>query len=267
MLRNVFTKTLHDLRRSFAWWSVGLVGLVAMMVAVYPTVRDNPSLNRLVQDYPEALKAFIAFGGSLDYVSGAGYLGSELFSFMIPLLFLVAAIGNGAGSLAGEEERGTLEFLLAQPVTRTRVATQKLAAMVVEVAALGLVLWLSLWVGARATTMGISAARLGAAVVSAGVLALVFGSIAFLVGAATGRRTLAIGLATAGAVAAYLVNSLATLVHGLRPLQRVSPFYHYTVGDPLRHGIAVGHLLLLCSVAIAAAGLGLLAFARRDVRS
>ena len=124
MLRSVFTKTLRDLRRGFAWWCVGLIGLVSMMIAVYPTVRDNPSLNKLVQDYPEALKAFIAFGGSLDYVSGAGYLGSELFSFMIPLLFLVAAIGNGAGSLAGEEERGTLEFLLAHPVSRTRVAVE-----------------------------------------------------------------------------------------------------------------------------------------------
>ena len=58
------------------------------MIAVYPTVRDNPDLNKLVEDYPDALKAFIAFGGDLDYVSGAGYLGSELFAFMVPLLLL-----------------------------------------------------------------------------------------------------------------------------------------------------------------------------------
>jgi ABC-2 type transport system permease protein len=266
MLSSVFAKTVRDLRRSFAGWSVGLVGLVSMMVSVYPTVRDNPSLNKLVQDYPEALKAFIAFGGSLDYVTGAGYLGSELFSFMIPLLFLVAAIGNGAGSLAGEEERGTLELLLAHPVSRTHVAAQKLAAMVAEIAGLGLVLWLSLWLGSRAASMGVSAGRLAAAVVDAGVLALVFGSIAFLIGAATGRRTIAIGLATAGAVAAYLVNSLAALVHGLRTVQKASPYYHYAVGDPLRHGLAADHLLVLAAIAALASVLGLAAFARRDLR-
>ena len=93
-----------------------------MMTAVYPTVRDNPELNRLVEEYPEALKAFIAFGGSIDYVSGAGYLGSELFSFMVPLLFLIAAVANGASAIAGEEERGTLDLLLSQPVTRRGVA-------------------------------------------------------------------------------------------------------------------------------------------------
>ena len=59
MLRSVLLKSLRDLRRSFAWWTVGLAGLVALMLAVYPTVRDNPDLNRLVEEYPDALKAFI----------------------------------------------------------------------------------------------------------------------------------------------------------------------------------------------------------------
>ena len=84
-MRSVFARSVRDLRRGLLWWSVGLAGMVAMMAGVYPSIRDNPALNRLVEDYPEALKAFIAFGGSVDYVSGAGYLGIELFSFMVPL--------------------------------------------------------------------------------------------------------------------------------------------------------------------------------------
>lgn len=200
-------------------------------------------------------------------MSGAGYLGSELFSFMIPLLLLVAAIRNGAGTLAGEEERGTLELLLAHPVSRTRVASQKLAAMVTEIAGLGFVLWIALWVGAHATNMGIPAGRLAAAVADAAALALVFGSIAFLVGASTGRKAIASGLAAVTAVAAYLVNSLAALVPGLRTVQKASPYYHYAVSDPLRHGLAADHLLALMAVAAIAAGVGLVLFARRDLRA
>ena len=83
MLGSVFAKSLRDLRRSFVGWSLGLAGYVALIVAVYPTIRDNPDLNKLVESYPEALKAFIAFGGQADFTSAAGYLGSELFSFMI----------------------------------------------------------------------------------------------------------------------------------------------------------------------------------------
>ena len=40
---------------------------------------------------------------------------------MVPLLLLIAAIGAGAGAIAGEEERGTLDLLLSLPVSRRRL--------------------------------------------------------------------------------------------------------------------------------------------------
>jgi ABC-2 type transport system permease protein len=265
VLRNVFLKSLRDLRRSFAWWTVGLAGYVALIASVYPTVRDNPDLEKLVESYPEALKAFVAFGGQFDFTSAAGYLGSELFSFMMPALFLVAAVGHGAGTLAGEEERGTIDLLLSSPLSRTRVALEKLAAMCVELAALGVVLWLALWVGARSFSMEVSVAHLASATALLVVLALAYGAIAFMVAAATGRKTLAIGLTVALAVGAYLVNSLASLVEVLEPFQKATPFYHYAVADPLRQGLDPWHTLFLLAVGAGAAAAGVLLFDRRDL--
>jgi len=265
VLRNVFLKSLRDLRRSFAWWTIGLAGYVALIASVYPTVRDNPDLEKLVESYPEALKAFVAFGGQFDFTSAAGYLGSELFSFMMPALFLVAAVGHGAGTLAGEEERGTIDLLLSSPLSRTRVALEKLAAMCVELAALGVVLWLALWVGARAFSMEVSVAHLASATALLVVLALAYGAIAFMVAAATGRKTLAIGLTVALAVGAYLVNSLASLVEVLEPFQKATPFYHYAVADPLRQGLDPWHTLFLLAVGAVAAAAGVLLFDRRDL--
>jgi ABC-2 type transport system permease protein len=265
MLRDVFLKTLRDARRALLWWSLGLVGMTAMMVAVYPTVRDNPDLNKMVQDYPEGLKAFIAFGGDVDYLSGAGYLGSELFSFMVPLLLLVAAIGAGARAIAGEEERGKLDLLLANPISRRRLVVDKLAALAAEVAVLALVLYLSLVIGSEAVSMNVSASHLAAATASAALLALAFGAIALLVGAATGHRAAAAGVAAAGAVAAYLVNSLAALVDFLEPARKASPFYHYVASDPLRHGLGPGHVAFLLVLALIAGALAVVLFDRRDL--
>lgn len=265
MLRNVFLKGLDDMRRALLWWSLGLIGMTALMIAVYPTVRDNPDLNRLVEDYPEALKAFIAFGGDLDYVSGAGYLGSELFSFMVPLLLIIAAVGAGARATAGEEERGTLDLLLANPISRHRLVLDKTAALATEVAALTLVLWISLLVGVEAVGMDVSAGHLAAAAASAALVAFAFGAMAVLLGAVTGRRSAAIGLAGAGAVATYLINSLASLVEFLEPVRSVSPFYHYAASDPLRHGLALEHAGFLLGLGLAAAGLAAFAFERRDL--
>ena len=267
MLGSVFAKSLRDLRRSFVGWSLGLAGYVALIVAVYPSIRDNPDLNELVESYPEALKAFLAFGGQADFTSAAGYLGSELFSFMIPALFLVASIGNGAGSIAGEEERGTLDLLLSFPRSRTRIAVEKLAAMCTEVVALGIVLWLALLIGARLFGMHVSVGHLGAAVLVLVLLAIAYGAVAFMLAAGTGRKTLAVGLTVALAVSAYLVNSLAALVEALEPLQKLSPFYHYVAGDPLRQGLDPWHMLFLAALGAVAAIVGVALFARRDVAS
>ncbi len=115
---------------------------------------------------------------------------------MVPVLFIVA-VGNGAGAIAGEEERGTLDLLLSKPVTRTRIAVEKLGAMCVEVVGLGVVLWVALWIGARAFTMDVSAAHLAAATVVLVVLAITYGAVAFMLAAATGRKSLAVGVTVA----------------------------------------------------------------------
>lgn len=78
MLRNAFVKTLRDTRRAIGWWSLGLIAMAALMVAVYPSVRDNPDLNKMVEDYPDAFKAFLGLSENVDYTSAVGYLNSEL---------------------------------------------------------------------------------------------------------------------------------------------------------------------------------------------
>lgn len=250
----VLMRTLHDLARSLAWWALGLVGLAGMMVGVYPSVRDNPAVSSIAENYPEALQELFSFGGGFDYSSPAGYLGIELFSLMVPLLLIIAAVATGAGGIAGEEDRGTMELLLANPVTRRRIVLEKGAAMAVESVLLGAVLWAALAIGAALIGMEVSAWRIAAAVTAAVLLAAAFGAIALLAGAVLGRRGPAVGVTAALAVAAYLVNSLAGLVTALEPLRPLTPFFHYEDPDPLRTGFAWGHLAVLAAIALVAAG-------------
>jgi ABC-2 type transport system permease protein len=256
---------LRAARRGLAWWSLGLVGLVALILAVYPSIRDNPEMKRLVEDYPDALKAFMAFGGEVDYGTAVGYLSSELYATMVPILLLVAAIGSAARSIAGEEERGTLDLLLANPVSRHRVALEKLGVVTVQLVALGAVLWAALAIGTTAASMDVGLGRLAAATTAAVLLALAFAAVAFLLGAATGRRGRAIAVASALAVLTYVLNALASLVGFLEPARWVSPFFHYAAGDPLRNGLSPWHALVLVGIAVVAAALSLPAFERRDL--
>jgi ABC-2 type transport system permease protein len=265
MLSSVFSKTLRERRRGFLWWSVGLVSFGAMYSAVFPSVRGNNSLNKLVQAYPQALKGFIGFGGNLDISSGAGYLGSEVFSLVAPLIFLAMAIGAGAAAIAGEEERGTLDLLLSLPLTRSRCLLQKLGALVCEVLALGLVLWISLAILAPATGMHVSTLHLAAAALDLVLLTLVFGALALTIGAASGRRTLSIGLASGLAVASYVIAALAPLASWLDRVKLISPYYYYSHGDPLRHGLDLTDAIVLAVAALVIAAIAPLVFGRRDL--
>jgi ABC-2 type transport system permease protein len=143
----------------------------------------------------------------------------------------------------------------------------KLAALIAELIVLAAVLWLALLVGVRAVDMNVSALHLLAATVSAALLALAFGCIALLIGAADSRKAHALAVTGAAAVAAYLVNALAPLVGGMEAARKGSPFYHYVASDPLRHGLAPVHVLVLLAIAAIAAALAPFIFERRDVVS
>ena len=265
MLNSVFLKTLRDRRRGFLYWALGLIALVAVHAAVYPTMRGNPDFKKLSDSYPEAVKSFFGFGGQFDITSGAGFLGIEAFSMLVPLILIFCTVGAGAGAIAGEEERGTLDLLLSLPLSRSRCLLEKLAALVVETLALGLVLWLTLVIAVPLAKMHVGVGELLAASLLATALALGFGLIALAVGAASGKRGLAIGVSAALAVATYIVNSLASLVGWLEYLQWASPFFYYARSDPLRHGLEGSDLLVLIAIALVAACLAPIAFARRDL--
>lgn len=265
MRPDILRQNLRGGRRGFVWWTIGLVAYVTLIAAVWPSVRDNPALVKLHETYPESLKAFVSFGGEFDFGTPTGYLGAELFSLMVPLLLLVAAIGAGARLLAGEEEQGTLDLLLSQPVARARVAVEKLAALCLELVGLGAVLLLALWIGTSAASMDIAVANLLSAVTGAVLLALAYGALALLVGAATGHRARAIAVASGLAVAAYLVNALAPLVDALDSVRPASPWYHYAASDSLRSGLELGHTLVLAGVLVVVGALVPLVFARRDL--
>jgi len=264
MLRSVFLKTLRDQGHALLWWGIGLVALAVMMVLFYPSVGGNPAMEGYLEALPEELLAL--FGGeSADFTSPEGFLNVELFSLIAPLLLLIFAIGFGSNAIAGEEERGTLELLLSNPLTRWRVAVEKSGAMVVATLMLGLVFWVGLAAASMAIGMEISLSNLAAACFSMALLGLTFGALALAVGCARGKRGLSMGVASAGAVAAYFLNGLAPVVEVLEPFRKLSPFYYYISAEPLKNGLDLGHAAVLAGVTAVLLVVGLVVFERRDL--
>ncbi len=260
--RSVFTKTLYDRRHGLVWWSVGMGLMTVAVLSVWPSVHDE--YQKLVQNYPEPLLAF--FGIEKGGVgSAAGYLQAELFGLMLPLTLIAYMIAAASAATAGEQEAGTLEFLLAQPVSRTRVVLEKYAGLCTSLFVITATFAAVLVSFTRVFDVSVSAAHLLAATTSAYLLASLFGALTLLAGCATGHRALSAGIASAIAVATYLLSSLAAIVGGLKPFRPLSPFWWYSGHDPLQRGLEPLHIGLLVFTLGACIVAAVVVFDRRDV--
>lgn len=261
MLHNVFLKSLRDQRRALVGWSIGIVLFVLLEAALWPSIKQMPDLDKLMAGYPEAMRKLFSLE---EFATGTGFMNAELFSAMLPLLFIVFGIGRGARAIAGEEEAGTLEVLLITRVSANSLLLQQAAAIAVAMAALGAVTYVAILGSSAVFNMGIGAGDLAGATLAMVLLGLEFGWLALAVGAATGRRVVAIGFAAAGAVAAYLLYVAGQLVEAVQPWQQLSPFHQALDGGPLGAGLspAYGWLALAAAAFVAVA---MPVFDRRDI--
>ena len=264
MLHSVGLKTLHDQRRALTAWSVSLALLVAMYVAIWPSLRNQPSMSDFLNQMPKAMRSLFAASGA-DMSTPVGYVQVELLAFMGPLLLIIYSVTAGASAVAGEEDRHTLDLLLANPISRTRIVLEKLAAMTAGAALLGAVTAVALLAEGRLVSMSLPVGGVTAAMVHMTLLALVFGTMALAAGAATGHPALSRALPAVVAVIAYIVNGLAPVVSWLQPTQKFSPFYQYSGHDPLRHGLSWPATLVAVSTILVLAAIAVAAFRRRDI--
>ncbi len=257
-------KTLHDQRRAFIAWGIGLAAMAAMYAAVYPSIRKSAaSLDRYMQSLPDAVKNLIG----ANYTSPAGYLRAETFSALGPILFLIFAIGAGARAIAGEEEGRTLDLLLSTPIRRRQVVFDKWVSMAVTGLGLAGVLWVTIIVVGPPFQLHVGLADVAAACISLYLLVVAFGTMSLAIGCATGRRGIAIGITGGLATLMYILNVLASSVNGLSWSRPLSLFRWYLEPDPLIRGLTATNVAVFVAVIAVAYAVAFFTFERRDLRA
>lgn len=261
----------HALRRrrsALLWWTVAFVGLSALLAVAYPTVRGNSELDRTFANLPPGVEDLLGLGDGNLLTSPTGYLDSQLYTNILPIMLLIFAVGMAAWSVAGDEAAGTFELLVTNPISRVRVALGRLAALLALLIVLAAASAASLIALAPATDLddGLPASRIIAATAAATLLAVAFAAVAFAIGAATGNRSAALAAAAGFAVVGYLVEGLAHQVPALRPLRAVNPWHWLLSTDPLRHGLTLQAWAPPVIATIVLVAVGLPRLARRDLR-
>jgi len=227
--------------------AAALVGLLFGMIAHSAGTTFSASSVRQV------LERLGASGGGAGAYLGVAFL-------MLEALIAFAAAGQIAAARA-EESEGRLDHLLVQPVSRPRWLAGRLAVAVALVVASGVVAAVCTWLGAVTQHTGIGPAPLLSAGLNATVPAL----------GALGLGALLIGLwpraAVPGVYALLAWSLLVELVGGIGALS------HWLLDTSLFHHVAAAPSVpvdwtgdaVVVALSLAAALVGLAAFARRDV--
>jgi ABC-2 type transport system permease protein len=213
--------------------------------------------------FPEALTNF--GGGDVFSLPGSIALG---FVHPIAIILLsVFAVGFTTNAFAGERQRGTLEILLARPISRRRAY---ITILVSVFGFLGLALAAYL-VGAviAASLFGvigeIDTSRLPLVWVNG---LLMFGSIAALALAASvsfDRLSPALGITLAILLVAYFLEILGTLWPDAAFLQPYSLFHYLQTRDILNGEVDPFGFALLGAIIVVSIVYSLIVFPRRDI--
>lgn len=234
--------------------------LALMYVLMFPWVQDAFEGIELPAIYE-------SFGGGAGSITEpAGFLATEYFSF-VPLVIIIFAVVAGTAATAGEESAGTLDLLLAQPVTRRRVVMEKAAGLTAAVSVAMVAGAPGAWIGQLIVDFDLAPWRILLAMVLTVPLVLLFLAIAMFAGATLPNRAAAVVLTTAAAVAGYVLQTLGLLVTQLEDARKLTPFYWAEASEVLVGDINPFRPLLLLVPAAAILVLTLVAFERRDIAS
>lgn len=247
--------------RSLLIWTLAVAAIAAIYSGFYSALGDPGQWETMLEGMPEELTIALGY----DQIgSPAGYLESTVFGLLGPILLLVFGISTGARLIAGEEEDGSLELELAHPVSRTRVLAERALALVLSLLLLTAAVELTVMGMVALQGMDVALANVAATATGMWLLVLGFSTLALGVGAATGRRAAALGVAAGLAVLTFVADAVAPLVDWGGALEAVSPFTWYLGGEPLAQGWDPGGLLALAAVSAVALMVGLIVLPRRD---
>lgn len=266
---SIFAKTVRDSRRATII-TAGILGLVFIGVsraitAEFATPQSRIELENLVNAVPPILQ------GMAGQVVNVGTLGGYLqykYGVFFPLVVSLWSILALSGTLAGETQRGSLEFIAATGRSRRRVALEKLSGHVVMLGLAVLVAFVSIAFAGNsfATLPGDEISVLSAFgyAVWLGLLALIAGAVAFALGPFVGRGAAA-GIAGFITFAGFIFN-------GYRgPVPELEPFANLTWwGWTYDHVALAGQydwpaVALVAVVTVILLAVGIEAFARRDI--
>ncbi len=263
MNRALFVRTWRAQRLKLLICTIAIAAWSTFLPVIY---KSFGSQMKALVDSGVIPKQLTDFGGG-DVFSLPGAIAIGYIHPIAIILVSVFAVGFATSAVAGERQRGTLEVILARPVSRRTVyvtflvAAIAFIAIVLAAAIAGTLLGSGLSGVAselpleRLPLLWLNGVLLWAAVAAIGLAA----SVSF------DRLAPALGITLAVTVVSYFLEILGSLWPDAKGLQPYSLFHYLAARDDLNGAASASGFAILAVVAVVAIGWALVEFPRRDL--
>ncbi len=246
----------HELRQgrtAFVIWTAAVAFLLVICIFIYPEMQEDMDvMSRLFA----SMGSFTAAFGMdrLNFGTLMGFYAVECGN-ILGLGGAFFASFAGVSALAKEEKDRTAEFLLTHPVSRARVVTEKLAAVLIQITVMNfIILGLSL-LSVRLIGEDIPRKEILLLHGAYYLLQLEFACICFGISAFLRRGGAGIGMGLAAVM--YFLNLIANMTKHVGFLKYITPFGYCDGADILADGkldagLAAIGVLTACACVLAA---------------
>ena len=262
----IILRTIKDRKISLIIYCLAAALFVWMYVAMYPTIlNDAEDFQAAFDSYPKEM--FEIFGiEDLSFDTLEKFLAMEHYSIIFPLMLFFFLISIAGGALAGEIDKGTIENILAKPISRLKLFFSRYFA---GIAAL-------LVFAAANVFSAIPLAHLhnvdytGKNFLYVYAISLLFGwaifSIAYMFSAMFSEKSKVYMFSGGLFLLMYVANIASTLIEKLENLQYVSFFYYYDYNKAIIDAsIDWLPITVFAGTAIVCTIIGALKYHKRDI--
>lgn len=261
---NLLWQELRARKWSMLGWGLALCFFPVVYVGLYPSFADQMAGFQDMLD----LSFYQALGVN-NMATFEAYMASTV-NNLIPVILAIYAVAAGTATLAGEEEDGRLEMIVALPLPRWQIVTVKAIALgialfvIIAIVAAGTALTLAVisnQVDTAATPWGVFTNLL-----SVWPLEMAIAMISLFLSAFCSTRRMAAALGALVVAVSFLGNNLSGMITALESIQWLFLFHYYDASsEAILNGQSWSDMLILLVVALLFFGLAVFFFGRRNI--
>jgi len=263
---NIFFRELRSNLKSLLIWSGILILFNFVGFSKFSAFYENPQLLTVLDSMPPALISSLNMN-AFNLTTVTGFFGIMIIYFN--LILSISAAMWGSDIISKEERDRTVEFSLTLPVTRRRLVTAKIAAVVVNCIVLLFVTWGSTaFFAQKYRPDGEFYRFVSITMLTLLLLQMIFMALGVFLGCVMKRYKQSGSMAVSILLVSYFISMITGLSKDLDFLKYFTPFKYFDPSVLLRESKLEPTFVILSLVLIAGSIAGAyLTYSKRDLYS